>query len=77
MAARNLSNISVGIIGVAIDIFADMFPANLCGAGIAATIRHPVNILMVYRCGCVDNSFVAAKYIIIYLEMIFYRAYAW
>lgn len=65
MAARNLSNISVGVIGVTIDIFADMFSANLCGAGIAATIRHPVNILMVYRCGCVDNSFVAAKYSVI------------
>lgn len=65
MAARNLSNISVGIIGVAIDIFADMFPANLRGARIVSTVWHPINILMVYRCGCVDNSFVAAKYSVI------------
>lgn len=61
VAARYLGDISVGVIGVAIDIFADMFPTNLRGAGIAATIRHPVNILMVYRCGCVDNCSVAAK----------------
>ena len=65
VAARNLSNISVGIIGVAIDIFADMFPANLRGARIVSTVWHPINILMVYRCGCVDNSFVAAKYSVI------------
>ena len=52
-----------GVIGVTIDIFADMFPANLCGAGIAATIRHPINILMVYRRSGIDNcySFVMVK----------------
>lgn len=38
VAARNLSNISVGVIGVTIDIFADMFPANLRGARIVSTV---------------------------------------
>ena len=38
VAARDLSNISVGVIGVTIDIFADMFPANLRGARIVSTV---------------------------------------
>ena len=48
-------------IGVTIDIFADMFPANLRGARIVSTVWHPINILMVYRRSGIDNCSVTAK----------------